>query len=528
MGCLTNCYQPAARGCGIKKPIDSEGLAPYVKICFPPIPGEEDGGSFEVGTDSPDDLIDEAPRPPLSVGNDSNPDYNFAVIKSFQYGASDGNGAEVEIVDEEGGSFNLFVKKLVKVLPNANNYGVMVRWGWIKSKCAGTKCTLSSSPHYFLILNINISYEKGLISFKLELLDMMTPLFETRASDAFGEDGGGAGLPVQEAIRELFKKTTPAIKSVSFISAETAANTFGCPPNNCLLGPGGCLFQNLDAPCTFEANADDIEFVNAHGEAPWEAKGMNPLEAVRSWLNTEITKKNKGVIIFWDSTCPKSQLIIMEDPLPDCWKDVDGLPFSRNIGTYIVNGGAESPVLSFSPQIKFTFATAANAGGGQDSESAEEVRPEPADRTCPENEGRDDPPGSGSNTFITIPRHFIERHGDNPKLAARAIAANEKANKMYENIEAELTIQGDPSLDDPFVIKTKTVAIWVINPIHLLQWNTSAGACPIWTYLTGPPCNGILSNNNWFIKGVAHDIKEGSYTTTLKLYLPAPCQNNTT
>jgi hypothetical protein len=41
-----------------------------------------------------------------------------------------------------------------------------------------------------------------------------------------------------------------------------------------------------------------------------------------------------------------------------------------------------------------------------------------------------------------------------------------------------------------------------------------------WT--ASPPCNGLLSNRNWLILGVSHQIKEGSFTTSFKLILSAP------
>ena len=38
--------------------------------------------------------------------------------------------------------------------------------------------------------------------------------------------------------------------------------------------------------------------------------------------------------------------------------------------------------------------------------------------------------------------------------------------------------------------------------------------------------DNILSNKNWMIMGVNHQIKEGSYTTTLKLFLAVPGQQD--
>jgi hypothetical protein len=243
-----------------------------------------------------------------------------------------------------------------------------------------------------------------------------------------------------------------------------------------------------------------------------------------------MTENDKGTIIFWNSSSETSQLVVLEDPMPKCWADLASEQCARSIGTYIVNGGKDSPVLSFDPQIKFNFAAAAKAGAGVDSETAE-GESEPGN-PCAEGEGTETsgptPPGGGDTTFVQMSEPFNQIYGPgNLSLAMRGVVAMARANKTYENIEAELRIQGDPTLDNPFTIKVKTVSLVVVNPFHLRRAGGNAvvsgnfqGNCPEW--LVGPPCNQVLSNKNWFIKGVSHEIKEGSFTTTLKLYLPAP------
>jgi hypothetical protein len=272
----------------------------------------------------------------------------------------------------------------------------------------------------------------------------------------------------------------------------------------------------------------DFKFKGALEEGTsdaWGCRNQTPLGAVREWLKDKMTENDKGTIIFWDSTSPTPRLVIFEDPLPKCWSDLATEQCQRSIGTYIVNGGKDSPVLSFDPQIKFNFAAAARAGAGADSETTE-ARRTPGS-PCPESTGTSrgtgaTPPGTGDTTFVQMSENFNQIYGPGSlRLALRGVVANERANKTYENIEAELRIQGDPTLDNPFTIKVKTVSIIVINPFHLRATGSNS-SCPEW--LIGPPCNQILSNKNWFIKGVSHEIKEGSFTTTLKLYLPAPGQ----
>lgn len=516
----------------IKRPIQAEGLAPFVRMLFPPMPGlaNNNGQASGVAGTQTITTIDPAGKPDLTVGNNSNPPNNHAAIKSFSYGASDGNGAEVEVFDEEGGEFDLFVNKMVKVLADGNDFGCSIEWGWALVDCQGNKSVIKSSRHYFLILSVDIQFASGGVKFKLELQDLMEPLFETRENDVF------EGVTLKKAIETLFtEKATPKIDSVIFKRMTPGAG--GQSPCNNLTGNNDMGNQSNSVNLN---DLEDLEFKNPlenSTDANWECKNQTPLAAVREWLKDKMTSNDKGTIIFWNSSSAKSQLVILEDPLPKCWKDLDKEQCSRSIGTYIVNGGADSPVLSFDPQIKFNFAAAARAGAGVDNQSADGARSQPAS-PCPENNGDDKgrgptPVGSGDTTFIQMNEGFNQIYGPgNLRLAMRGVAANERANKTYENIEADLRIQGDPSLDNPYVIKVKTVSIVVVNPFHLrnsggnqIKSGNFLSDCPEW--LVGPPCNQILSNKNWFIKGVSHEIKEGSFTTTLKLYLPAPGQTTT-
>jgi hypothetical protein len=512
----------------IKRPLEQEALAPFVRMTFPPMPGLEANKSGEVSGQAGPQIIttiDPAGKPDLTVGNNSNFPGNHAIIKSFQYGSSDGNGAEVEIFDEEGGEFDLFINKMVKVVHDANDFGCSIEWGWAFRDCMGNPGTIRSSRHFFLILSVNIRFSAGGIIFKLELQDLMEPLFETRSNDTF------SNVTLKTAITQLLTvNATPKIQSVLFKTMTPGSG--GISPCNNLVAIDG--FGNQTAKAVELENLKDLVFKGAleKGTADWHCKNQTPLAAIRDWLRDKMTENDKGTIIFWNSSSPQSQLIILEDPLPKCWSDLNEEQCSRSIGTYIVNGGEQSPVLSFDSDIKFTFAAAARAGAGVDSETTQGKVTRP-DHPCPENSTTSSPVGTGETTLVQVTDSFNQIYGPgNLVLAIRGVAANKRANKTYENIEAELRIQGDPTLDNPYIIKTKTVSLVVINPFHLRDADENkivngrfASNCPEW--LIGPPCNPILSNRNWFIKGVSHEIKEGSFTTTLKLYLPAPGQTVT-
>jgi hypothetical protein len=100
----------------------------------------------------------------------------------------------------------------------------------------------------------------------------------------------------------------------------------------------------------------------------------------------------------------------------------------------------------------------------------------------------------------------------------RSQQAHLKAGIPSGGITAELRILGDPR--QPFCEDglKRPVSIVAINPFHIQQ-NVNAG-CGEW--LAIPGCNEILSNKQWLVNGINHSIKEGNYTTTLKLFLAAP------
>lgn len=516
----TDYFCPPGGSC-VKRPLEAAALAPWVKITFPPMTGTGIAGTQIITN------IDPAGKPDLTVGNNSNLPNNHAAIKSFQYGTSDGAGAEVEIYDEEGGEFNLFVNKMVKVLSDANTYGCSIEWGWALGNCDGSMSVgPHSARHFFLIISVNIHYAAGGVLFKLELLDVMQPLFETRTREII------SNVSLKRAIEILFReKTNPKIPSVLFKRMKSPIGG-GVPCNNLvnINGNVDIQSQNVDPK-----SLEDFKFKGAleDGKTNWPCENQNPLACVREWLKDKMTDRDKGTIVFWNSTSPIPELIILEDPMPKCWSDLKSEQCARSLGTYIVNGGNASPVLSFDPQIKFTFATLARSGAVVDTQSVQGARTEPVNK-CPETNA-DQRTGAGQahggdETFVQMNDAFNIIYGPgNIKLAIRGVSAMDKANKPYENIEAELRIQGDPSLDNPLLLKGKTVSLVVINPFHLRNagGNTiisgSFNECPEW--LIGPPCNQVLSNKNWIIGGVSHEIKEGSFTTTLKLRLPAPGQN---
>jgi hypothetical protein len=468
----------------LRKPIDAHTLAPFVEIRM-----VDDDGKF------------------ITVGNKSDGKNNTAVIKSFSFGASNGVGAEVEIFDEEGGDFASFASKVINNLgAPVDQYQVKCKWGWIKADCNGSVSIVTSKTHYLIIQETEVNFSNGGLLFKLNLVDNINLTFNTRTNNVYGTDSADGRLSLKEAIKALFKDAKPAIEVVKFLRRKQTPD-----------GGGGAIPDCAN----LSQDTEEIEFEAASGpDGPkysWQANNQNPLSAARSWVMPYLTKgKNRGVVVFWDSTAPVGTLIFMEDPFSVC-NDEDAQACLNSIGTFVVNGGKYSPVIQFSPSIKYMFSQAAKSGAANDAQAAEPGQMR-GPGLCDPNKDLG-PQGTGKETRPIVPDHLRDNwiYGQAAQQAARANAAQQRANTYVDTIEAELRIQGDPGLDDPNDLTKRTCSILVINPFHVVAQGQDCG-----DWLARPPCNEVLSNRVWRIEGVSHEIKEGSYTTTLKLRLNRP------
>jgi hypothetical protein len=289
----------------------------------------------------------------------------------------------------------------------------------------------------------------------------------------------------------------------------------------------------------------------------WDTCGLNPMAAIQSWLMRGIRahtafpgRQGKGITINYDSTsrdrqvgCEESsedpnsvahgKVILWGNAFPTCQAE-NTIFGDRLKALYIVNGGTCSPVYSFTPNIKWNFTAAMSAGGttnpgsGQMQTARENIR----FNNCPVF-------GEGPRGQMVTPNDNMENFG---QMAGREtiLSAGEhlRANYLHNSIEAELKVQGDPSkwLCSPVFGYGRTVAILMINPFFLKQPEDEE-SCPQFdntlqnTRFSGNPpvaidynskCNEVLSNRNWFIKGADHQIRDGSYITTLKVFLLNP------
>lgn len=473
---LYSCGTPSGIGTNPRTGRDKPGaiFAPFVQVGF------SGPGSAEI-----------------TVGNQSSPPDNHAVIKSFEYGFSEGAGVKLEIYDEEGSSLADFVNRLSKTVCNAgSDYKMNIDFGWIIEDCDGNITTEKASDYgnnlYFLPLKIEMAFESGKIKYTIEGTDLQDRISETSSSIAEGRDD--AGIDLKTAIRNLFARS--------------------CPP----FDPNNILFQDI--------NGNEWDFANSVGGpngpvAVWNPEQQNNLAAVRRWISNVTTENNKGIVMQWKPDAPQPTIVFLEDPNPA--PDENTQCCQYNMGTYIVNGGNCSPVIQFSPQVNWTLSTGAGRGattpGGSSAGSATPDDSEGDEGTIE----RSGIPYSGTidqNMAMWLP------HDQHARQTQRSDEAHTRATSFREipqSINAELRIVGDPALAFPLGgagLVGKSVSIVVINPFYV----TSSGAGCDW--LANPPCNEILSNKHWMIMGANHQIREGSYTTTLKLFLAVPGQQS--
>jgi hypothetical protein len=220
-----------------------------------------------------------------------------------------------------------------------------------------------------------------------------------------------------------------------------------------------------------------------------------------------------------DNSLPRvGRLIVWADGIPSCRGDLpESVVNSLMKAVYIVNGGTCSPVLSFNPTVKWHFQIAAKAGGSSWQVTGNQQKTqEGTEKLCLIS-------GRGSVDGRTVPTQNSEECARGAQdYTNRAGVVNNKANLGFHAIEAELRVQGDPSLlyCSPIAGYGRTVGIIFINPYSITD--SPGNPCPSWSTVTSSVCNDILTNKMWFIKGVDHQIKEGSYITSIKLLLPAP------
>lgn len=441
----------------------------------------------------------------LTVGNKSRPSAgNTAVIKSLEYGASEGMGCTIEIFDEEGGNFTKSFEVINKGLGQLDKEitGFELDFGWIVEKnCGGASNiekfsvkSIHGSPINLLPIRMNVVYDAGKIKYVLEAQDMISRVGEARHECNIGKDD--AKVPLKQAIKKFMEEHLP-------------------PP-----------FLNVKF---LKHDKTEWDFANSDGgpqgpKSVWGSCQQNKLATLRRWISGLRTKDGKGIVLQWEGkeegAPPPTKggtVVLLEDPTPSRCETFDLC--SNNIATYIVNGGNQSPVLSFNPSINWTFAPSSGAGGTM-SPNAAEAKKKDGKMGCAGDDTKDSAGIQAGQPVGTSKRNYTAP-GEEAKKQDAGDTAHQEANTAREilsPIEAELKIIGDPFYVFPIELVSKQISLIVLNPYHLKT--TGSGGCPDW--LSEPTCNPVFSNKGWTIQAVNHQIREGSYITIIKLMLPVP------
>lgn len=476
-GLLQGCK---TKKCKINLPIDAENIGPFVKINI-----------IGLGNET------------ITVGNKSCPGCNpqhTAIIKSFEYGMSDGQVLKFVIQDQAGGSFSKVFKALnTDFCELTTNYQAVATWGWTGTTCDERIIIKESEPITFLISSITTNMSGGKIEYEVEGTDLFRGIMQSRAFRTIGDQDNFVTL--KTAIRQLFAgPPEPLITDIKFWRRK----------------PDGTVDKK------------EWEFEDEPA-AYWHPANRNKISVAIEWIRPYLSDQGRGVIDYtWNSGNGTPSIIF--------WEDLTGKNVTCSaLGTYIVNGGAFSPVISFQPKFQWNYTNAARSGGansGASSKAADlkESRGSLAD-------GLDCKKGAGVQIGSSMADHehvIINRLANSGEKNMKAIAGQGKTNAPFvsgasgQPVTADLVIQGDPAISTTEVVYKNHVSLIVVNPFYLSGGQfagdgiseSSNGKCPDWTI--GPPCNELGSNSKWMVMGVNHSISQGSYLTTLTLFLDVP------
>lgn len=484
MSCL-DAFTGAAGGCGVRFPEKGEVLGPWIAIEF-----------MQIGNQGTDKFVTVSNR----SSNATNPQ-DVAVIKSFEFGHSDGTAARIVIHDQQGGSFDQFMANLVKdwaCLEGSTVATVLckIKFGWVKSGCDAPLLP-SSSPCYYLMCDaVETNYSEGKFIFEITARDTCFRMFEGASEVCYGGEGE-QGMFLKEAIKKLMTEdNAPVVGRVSFKKKE----------------------GNQVVDCRFQGATEEERINGPKGK--WQGDSMDKMTVVRRWLEEWPTESGKGWVPQYNPEEPQGELIFWEDAKPKDGTDVDW--DSSCIGTYIVNGGKSSPVIEFNPKIRWDWSNFTANGGGLGNERIDAHQTEGSKNPGRDVSGltREENRGAGQRVQTTPSDTARDIHGSSAtKEVRKAEAEARKALKvyLYDSISADLVIVGDPTICRPSeAILNKNISIVVINPFHIMP-SPEGGE-----WMAQPVCNEVLSNKAWVCTGVTHRIDAGSYTTTIGVMLATP------
>ena len=149
-----------------KRPVSGENISPFVHFGLQKSSGFREGEWISVGNISTS----------KKLGGE-------AVIKSFEFGASDGVTATIEILDERGGAFDASVRAMTSSMELESSMAAFW-WGWIVTDCAtGSSRMEKAGPVYLNLIDMNVTFSGGKVKYKINCKDAAGI-----AKDITGED----------------------------------------------------------------------------------------------------------------------------------------------------------------------------------------------------------------------------------------------------------------------------------------------------------------------------------------------------
>ena len=449
-----------------RRPIDGSNISPFVHFGLRKSSGFREGEWISVGNISTSE----------SLGRE-------AVIKSFEFGASDGVTATIEILDERGGAFDASVRAMTSSLENLGT--AVFWWGWIVTDCVtGATRMEKAGPIYLNLIDMNVTFSGGKVKYKINCKDAGGIAKDITGEDSiWGDEKNPMGI--KDGLKRMMESTDPKI-NIKWINKD---------------GKEGAV--------DFKGDPKGV----------WESNGQDKLTIVSEWLESFVTTNDRGTYPVWDYTKEEPTLLLIESGNPACYStNSQRKPFA---GIYVVNGGKDSNVISFNPSLNWkSFWSKATTRGGSSGAPAtgKMVSKNEEGVKC---EAKWQSENLGKQQSVTVNRNSQWNDGKEGKdKVNKNQVTNNQANSVIVSagpVNAELKMQGQ--VDDQFWHPTQCIGrdahIVLINPFHL----RAKDGCE---WLAEPVCNEIFTSKEWLIQGVAHSIREGSFVTTLKVMLPPP------
>lgn len=328
----------------LKSPLNGTAQSPWVRVAF-----QEYCATGERANNATNSSI-------ITTGNISqyggNKDQTCtAAIKAFQYGwgtVDSGNRCRITIVDEEGGGFETWARRMATNTEGASSpvkgsYKMKVQWGWYISgggpndQCGqsadnpptgnkepnpppgqNTSYNICSPTLWFLPDAITVNWENGKFIYTLEGVDLLVRGEEQRINKVAGSDK--IGMHFTDAVRLLGTWSMPPFRP-RFLSVDAKGNTVSMK------------FAKRKG----EMGKNDSECKGPYGK--WPTDERTPLAILNRWKNDGVVAaidqtgnidtpgKKIGITLNYDPILDVTNTNIVKFPVDACEAEVQNCPF---------------------------------------------------------------------------------------------------------------------------------------------------------------------------------------------------------